>query len=333
MYKKIKKAKNILLGGGGFIGTNIQEQFPDISFFVYDIKFKKQFKQNRYFNIDLKELDFISLILEKLELLPKDEPKENIINIFVLAANLGVKNVIEDESYLRKEIKLQENLANLCEIFGSQYSEKEINIIYFSTSEIYGDVQLMKEDAYNKINLKEEFYKRRRYATTKLLFEDRYYEIFDKYRNINLLVIRPFNVVGKYQDENFVIPKMIIDGKLHQKIEVYQGSQERSFIHVYDFNQYVFQLLENIKEINLKYKTFNIANLKNHVKISFLAQIIQKILYDKYNFNCEIDIKEGNDLIVGAQTRIPDLSRLFEVVNYKPEKDLKDIINELVEFY
>ncbi len=333
MYEKIKKAKNILLGGGGFIGTNIQEQFPDISFFVYDINFKKRFSQNKYFKTDLKELDFSSFYLDKIKLIPKEDIKENEINLFILAANLGIKNVINDESYLRKEIKLQENLANLCEIFSTWYPNKEINIIYFSTSEIYGDVPLMKEDAYNKIKLKEDFYKRRRYATVKLLFEDRYYEIYDKYKNVNLLVIRPFNVVGKYQDQNFVIPKMIIDGKMNQKIKVYHGSQERSFIHVYDFNNYLFQLLENIKEINLKYKTFNIANLKNHIKIEFLARVIQKILYDKYGFNCEIDIQKSNDLIVGAQTRVPDLSRLFEVIDYKPEKDLKDIINELIEFY
>ena len=321
-----------LLGGGGFIGSNFQEQFPDNKYLIYDLQFNYHNPNNTYFRIDLSKINFTKDDIEVLDIHKFD--KENIVNVLVLAANLGIFKVINDNQYLDNEILLQEKQVQFVKELCNYY--KEVNVVYFSTSEIYGDISLMKEDGVNQIHLKEDFYKRRRYATTKLLYEDRYLELKDNYKNLNLLIIRPFNVVGKYQNPNFVIPKMIIDGKLNQKIEVYNGSQERSFIHVYDFNNYLIFLLKKIKEINsdkYNYYSFNIANLKNHVKIRFLAQIIQKILYEKFNFDCEIDIQNKDKNIIGTKSRIPDLSRLFEITNYLPEKDLRDIINELVEFY
>jgi len=318
-----------LLGGGGFIGSNFQRQFPDNKYLIYDLQFNYHNPNSTYFRIDLSKINFTKDEIEIFDIHKFD--KESTVNVLVLAANLGIFKVINDNQYLDNEILLQEKQVQFVKELCNYY--KEVNVIYFSTSEIYGDAKIMKEDGINQMQLKEDFYKRRRYATTKLLYEDRYLELKDIYDNMNLLIIRPFNVVGKYQDPNFVIPKMIIDGKLNQKIEVYNGSQERSFIHVHDFNNYLMLLLKNIKEINLKYYSFNIANLKNHVKIEFLAQLIQKILYDKFNINCEIDIQTKDKNIIGAKTRIPDLSRLFEVTDYIPEKDLKDIINELVEFY
>ena len=171
--------------------------------------------------------------------------------------------------------------------------------------------------------------------SSKLLTKDLYLEFYNQNKDyINLLIVRPFNVVGKWQNEEFVIPKMILDGKLKKKIEVYDGNQERIFIHVDDFNNYINELNQKIIELNLKdLIIFNIANLRNNIKIINLAQLIQKILYDKYGFEVEIDIQESNKLIIGAKQRLPDVSRLTENIDYRAEKRLKDILLELIDWY
>lgn len=315
----------ILLGGGGFIGTNLIDQFPNNNYLIYDLEFKKIVEDERYKYVR-KDLTESITDLESFY----EFNKNDSIDIFVLAANLGIQTVITSDNYSSNEMKLQLNMYNLIEKLSEYY--KEVNVIYFSTSEIYGNTSLMKEETIAIINLREDFYKRRRYSMIKFATEDMYLELKEK-KNVNLLIIRPFNVVGKYQREEFVIPKMIYDAKLNQKIQVYNGSQERAFIHVYDFNKYLSLLLKNIKRINLESYIFNIANLKNLTNISNLAIFIQKVLNDEFGFEIEIENINSDEIIIGSKKRIPEISKLYEETHYLSEKNLRDILYEAVNFY
>ena len=360
----------ILLGGGGFIGTNYQNLFPDKTLIIIDKnfqrKFDKDFAKNFYYlNIDITQFsenkEFIDLFNKLIKDLSEKGIKEIKVTVHSYAANLGISSVINDNKYTENEIKLQYAQFEINKLILSLLKDKinneddkesiyyQFNMIYYSTSEVYGDADFMQEYSYLKIKSNEEFYRRRRYSTVKLLMEDLYLEFneLNKAKNledlntnlsVNLIIIRPFNVIGKYQREEFVIPKMIIDGKLEKKITVYNGEQERIFIYVDDFNKYIDELKQNIVELNLKNLIiFNLAHLKNNAKISVLALFIQKLLYDKYGFEVKIEKidteNSENDLIVGAKKRIPDIIRLTENTKYKAEKNLKDILYELIEWY
>jgi nucleoside-diphosphate-sugar epimerase len=330
----------ILIGGGGFIGTNYQNIFPDKKLIIIDKNFKHKFNNENfnYIKSDILISDKKSHILNIINDLILKNNYSNI-TIHAYAATLGIKTVIESEFYIQNEIKIQMNqfkiILAILDLLKNNFKKYQLNIIYYSSSEVYGDASFMQENSYLKIKGGEDFYKRRRYASSKLLTEDLYLEFYNQNKDyINLLIVRPFNVVGKWQNEEFVIPKMILDGKLKKKIEVYDGNQERIFIHVDDFNNYINELNQKIIELNLKdLIIFNIANLRNNIKIINLAQLIQKILYDKYGFEVEIDIQESNKLIIGAKQRLPDVSRLTENIDYRAEKRLKDILLELIDWY
>ena len=182
-YNKLE----ILIGGGGFIGTNYQNISQDKKMIIIDKQFKHKFNNENftYLKTDL-------LLNEKsnvLNTIKNSILKNNFNNITIqaYAANLGVKTVIEDDMYSYNEIRLQNNqfeiISSILDLLKENFENYQLNVVYYSTSEVYGNANYMHENEYLKIESGEKFYKRRRYASTKLLME--YLEFYNKNKSEN----------------------------------------------------------------------------------------------------------------------------------------------------
>ena len=320
MSKKIY----ILIGGNGFIGSYMQKKLQknNLPFIVID-KNESKIVNNGYIKGNFEQN--INIVLDEIKKLTSIN---DIIEVHHLAAIVSVPDVINSKNYFNEEIILnfavKEFIAKLKEF------RKNINFIYYSSSEVYGDIEYQFENKNtSEAPIESNNFLRERYNIMKT-FNEYYFND----NEINYLVIRPYNVVGEGQRENFVIPKMVKDAVFNKKIVIYgDGSQSRVFIHVEDFIDAVFQAIDKIldkKEFN--YKILNIANSSNYITIKKLANLIA----DKVSYEIKeiIKIEYKNESIkVGAKKRIPDLQRLYTDLQFRPQKKLDKIIEDYIKWY
>ena len=324
----------ILIGGNGFIGKymyNYINNLPDLDendkIIIIDPTLTTESTQPNtiYINKNFEEsVDILyNYIQSNLDL-------NSTIEIHHLAANVGVQSVIDNENYFKEEILLNNSLI----LFLNKISTYKINFIYYSTSEVYGDLEYQYENKPLQIpSIEDPKFKRNRYGVLKN-FEEYYFNDICDQLNINLLIIRPYNVIGIGQRDEFIIPKMISDAFLNNKITIYgSGDQRRVFIDVNEFIEAVFRSIDQILiKKNFDFKILNIANLSNYTSIKNIADIISRKV--SYQTKEEITIDYVDDeIMVGQIKRIPDVERLYRKINYRPQKKLSLIIDEYLTWY
>lgn len=148
------------------------------------------------------------------------------------------------------------------------------------------------------------------------------------------MVIRPYNVIGKGQREEFVVPKMVKDAFLNKSITIYgNGDQKRIFIDVEDFVDSVLQAIDKILDKQeFDFKVLNIANISNYSSIKKLANYISDKISYIIKENIEINYIEDK-IKIGQEKRIPDTQRLYTELNIRPQKKLNEILDDYIDWY
>lgn len=238
-----------------------------------------------------------------------DALNEKIDIIVHCAAIVGVDSHIKDTSLFLKNLQMDERVIRWAR--GS-------HLIYFSSSEVYGDQkQEMSVNGDLKISAK----LRSNYALEKL-FAERI--IQSKLKNYTIL--RPFNVTGPTQNpSNGVLPTFVSLAKRHKDITVYRASQDgfdpkRTFLSIEDFAFAFDFLIRNLKKYNTK--IVNIGSRKSY-DIYVLAEKIKSKLKSRSEILRRVADGEDNVIL----NRCP-YTTIFDDMNYEP-KDIDEIINEI----
>ena len=344
------KYLNVLIGGGGFIGTHLQKYILSLQNnqenqksqtekifknLVIDKKFNQKISDdyNEYLNFDITKNN----ILYKI----KDFIFGNVIkiNIFLMASILGPSRVINNENYFQEEIEIENSQINfineLITFIESNILNIEINITYFSTSEVYGDVQYMNEEEGSYIKSIEKNFERQRYLIAKIYSEYYLTELYKNHKKneklkINFKIVRPFNVIGEDQDDIFVIPSMVKNALTKNEIIIYgDGTQTRTFIDVLDFCPIAFELTHN----SYKYNDliYNIAHVANYFNINEIAEKIKILVEDKNNKNIEIKRINVDKNLIGQFRRIPTNTRIFDF--YRPQYHINSTLKRIINYY
>ena len=200
--------------------------------------------------------------------------------------------------------------------------------IFFSSSEIYGNYEslpksgLTEEDEghlmLNKV--------RSPYAVGKSFGEEMAIH-FSKENNLQYIVIRPFNVFGPNMDLKTqygrVIPNFIKWALNNQPLVVNgDGSQVRSFCYISDFVDAIGSLLTNdVSDI-----TLNVGN-PDSISILDLAKVIIKLTntVGGYTF--------GKKYKYEPYVRIPNISLITKVTNWKPVINLENGLKKTIEWF
>ena len=318
----------ILIGGNGFIGSHYQIKHLEKETLIVSDK-----KESSIVKSDFIEGTFERTWPQILDLCIKYIKANENIEIHHFAANVGVTSVINNNNFFNEELLLNYNMHEFLKNLRQKINNK-INFIYYSSSEVYGNIEYQFENKPTQSSpIEDQNFLRNRYTVQKL-FGEYYFNDICENLNIDYLVIRPYNVVGIGQREEFVIPKMVKDAILNNEITIYgDGKQQRVFIHVEDFINSVDESIDKIlnkKEFN--FKIINIANISNYISIEKLANLIS----DKVSYAIKELIKiekVNNDIRVGQFKRIPDIERLYHKIKYKPQKKLPEILDEYIQWY
>ena len=200
--------------------------------------------------------------------------------------------------------------------------KNDARLIYFSTSEVYGDPEIHPQSEeywgnVNPIGPRSVYDESKRYGEAVVSH-------FKRNNKLNAGIIRIFNTYGPRLDkfDGRVISNFLNQAIREVPLTIYgDGNQTRSFCFVSD-------LIEGIWRFS-QIKEFGPLNLGNDKEISLnglfedLQKIIGKNLEKKYLEKLEDDPKR----------RRPDLSRAKEMLGWSPVVDLKEGLQITLNWY
>lgn len=313
--------KYLITGGVGFIGSHLTESLIS--------------KGNQVVILDnLSTGSFANLtgFSEKIQFVLGDILDKALVERLVaecdylvhLAAALGVFNIVNKPlASLKTNLQGSEIILEACDKFSKP-------VLVASTSEIYG-----KND---KIPLNEEddrvlgnpLKSRWSYSEAKAIDESLAY-FYHLENNLQVRIVRFFNTVGPRQVGKYgmVLPRFIDAALKNETICVYgNGEQIRCFCHVTDAVRGLISVMDSDNSIG---EVFNVGNnqpvtimelAKKVISITNSNSVIEKIPYVKA-------YPEGFEDI---QRRVPDISKIKQMLGWEPEINLDQIIKDIVAY-
>jgi nucleoside-diphosphate-sugar epimerase len=288
--------KILVTGSKGFIGTQLVPYLISLNNNVIGLD-QYILSEDNYIRAD------ISILSELINIF-----KNNTFDLVIhLASECGIENC---EEHIQKS--MQTNLIGSYNII-ALCKEYNIRLIYFSTSEIYGDSlgdNKMIEDI--NANLLQP---KNHYAMQKLFGEKMVVKELKNY-----IIVRPFMIYGVGENQNnyrSVISKFIKLSINNKKLPVHKNSY-RSWLHINDF---IFALNLLIEKNVIG--TYNIGNGNEILPIDNIA----KIIIDKIGGG----VIEYVDIpITRTAYKIGDFTKLKNL-GFNPSIKIENGINEMIE--
>jgi UDP-glucose 4-epimerase len=144
-------------------------------------------------------------------------------------------------------------------------------------------------------------------------------------------IVRFFNTVGPRQVGHYgmVVPRFVSAALKNEPLAVYgSGDQIRCFCHVGDAVKALLLVMDSDKAVG---EVFNVGNnqqisimelAKKVIEITGSTSSIEKIPYENA-------YPEGFE---DMQLRVPDISKIFQVLGWKPEINLDQIIKDITAY-
>lgn len=187
--------------------------------------------------------------------------------------------------------------------------------VIFISSYLYG------EPEYLPIDEKHHLKPHNPYAQTKLICE-KLCEGYNRDFKVPIVILRPFNLYGPGQNENFLIPSIIKQIK-SGKIELNDPRPKRDLLYIDDFVQAL------IKITNSGFKGVDIFNIGSGVSLS--VEDIVKTIKDVMHIDAEIvfkDIYRPNEVM----DTVADISKISRQFGWNPIENLFSGISKMIKY-
>jgi len=315
--------KHLLTGGAGFIGSHLAEALlkrgdqvciiDDLSTGgIQNIQHLKGRKGFQYVLDTVFNRQVMAELVDEADF------------ILHLAAAVGVRLIVESPvRTIETNIKGTELVLELA-------AKKKKTVVIFSTSEVYGKSNGAKFIESGDLILGPTFKGRWSYAASKII--DEFLALaYYKERKLPVIIIRLFNTVGSRQTGRYgmVVPRFVQQGLQGEPITVYgDGKQTRTFTHVKDAVWAILKLAENPGAIG---EIFNIGG-NEETSIQNLAYFVKEALQSSspiIHIPYEEAYEEGFE---DMRKRVPDISKIQNLIGYEPKCDLKDIIQDVADY-
>ena len=207
-------------------------------------------------------------------------------------------------------------------------ADKHTRLIFFSSSEIYGNPDssnVPTKETYNgNVSC---LGPRACYDESKRMGET-LIQIYAENYNVNASIIRPFNVYGPGMQklDYRVLPNFASKIFSNEEITIYgDGSQTRTFCYVTDAIVGFLKVLINGKPA----EPYNIGNPKPEISMLELIKLVEKV-NPEYKIDYRITDYPDTYPADEPMRRCPDISKASENLNYNPKINLE---NGLVRFF
>ena len=241
-----------------------------------------------------------------------------------LAAALGVLNIVN-----KSLDSLRTNLQGT-EVVLEAANKHNKPILIASTSEVYG-----KND---KVPLNEEddrivghpLKSRWSYSEAKAVDESLAYFYYLE-NKLPIRIVRLFNTVGPRQVGHYgmVLPRFVSAALKNEPLQVYgTGEQIRCFCHVEDAVRALLLVMDSDKSIG---EVFNIGNNQQISILELAKRVIQ--ITDSKSEIIKVPYTEAYpDGFEDMQRRVPDISKINNVLGWSPQIGLDQTIKDIATF-
>ena len=300
----MKEKKILITGASGFIGKYVLKKIKDndLDFLAIDTQ---------------KVLDVSSENQRVISLLDKENLGEVIKwykpNVIVHLAAIALVTHKNTGEIYNVNVQGTENLLESAQ----NYCDKNIRVILASTAGVYGNQNVDKYEeglSYNPAN---------HYSYSKMITE----YISKQYKeDLDIVTIRPFNIIGVGQSEKFLVPKLVehfADKK--EKLSVGNISSFRDYVDV----EYCAEVIMEL--ISRKKLDFDILNICSGIPTN--GEMIIQLLQEITDFKPEIEISSDFVRKNEVWRMIGDTTRLWEFMNNKKSQSVKDILVKMLDYY
>jgi len=313
--------KYLITGGAGFIGSHLAEKLiaRGDQVVIFD-------------NLSTGSANNLSGIKEKVKFEEGNILDKSVIDKLVadsdyvvhLAAALGVFNIVNKPlESLKTNLQGSEIVLEACDKYRKP-------VLVASTSEIYGKndkVPLNEED--DRI-IGHPLKSRWSYSEAKAVDESLAYFYYLE-NKLPIRIVRFFNTVGPRQVGHYgmVVPRFVSAAFKNEPLSVFgSGDQIRCFCHVTDAVRGLLLVMDSDKAVG---EVFNVGNnqqisimelAKKVIEITGSNSTIEKIAYEKA-------YPQGFE---DMQRRVPDISKIKQVLGWTPEINLDQIIKDIAAF-
>jgi UDP-glucose 4-epimerase len=313
--------KYLITGGAGFIGSHLAQSIISRGDRVVILDNLSTGDTENLIQVKSKIDSKLGDILDRALV---DNLTAQCDYVIHLAAALGVFKIVHEPLE-----SLKTNLQGT-EIVLEAANKYQKPILIASTSEIYGKndkVPLNEED--DRI-LGHPLKSRWSYSEAKAVDESLAYFYYLK-NKLPIRIVRLFNTVGPRQVGYYgmVIPRFVNAALKDEPLSVYgSGDQIRCFCHVDDAVRALILVMDSDRAVG---QVFNIGNnqqitimelAKKVIELTGSSSSIEKIAYDKA-------YPEGFE---DMQRRVPDISKIKQVLGWTPEINIDQIIIDIAAF-
>jgi len=179
--------------------------------------------------------------------------------------------------------------------------QKKVKKIIYVSSYIYGNPK------YFPINEDHPIDPHNAYTRSKYLAEQ-LCEFYAKNSDLNVIILRPFNIFGKTLPNGFLISNLLKSIETNEKITIVNKDSKRDFLHIDDF----VDLILKIKDYDFKFEIFNVGSGKSY-SFNEVIEKIEEIALKKLNLQYE----ENKENVIREITA--DISKLNNKIKWNPK--------------
>jgi len=310
----------LVTGGAGFIGSHLCDRLIEDGHIVFVLD---DFSTGVPLNLT-QLADNPSFVLVKGSVLDFDKLchlVRDVDYVFHLAAAVGVFNIVNKPlASLLTNIRGTENVLESASLFNTP-------VLLTSSSEVYGkNISDSLKESDDRI-LGSPTTLRWTYSEAKAIDESLAYAYY-KEKGLETRIVRFFNTVGPRQlgSHGMVLPRFISAALNDEPIEIYgDGNQTRCFAHVYD-------VVEALMAIAFSDMTIaKVINIGNNTEIS-IASLAQRVISEIGSKSKVVHVPYSQaygDGFEDMERRVPNIDLIFELVGWKPMRNLSVIISDI----
>ena len=242
--------------------------------------------------------------------------------VYHLASAVGVQLIID------QPVKTIETIVNGTDTLLRACARYRRPVLITSTSEIYGKNECVPFSEEADCVMGATTRRRWSYACAKALDEFLALAHWHEHR-LPVVIVRLFNTVGPRQTGQYgmVVPRFARQALAGEPLTVYgDGKQTRCFTHVRDVADTLPVLFDHREA---RGQVFNIGT-PNEVTILELAERVKALA----GSDSEIRLIPYDEAYVTGfedmRRRVPDLTKIRELIGYEPKRGLDDILNDVI---
>jgi len=313
--------KFLLTGGAGFVGSHLLDQLVDRgdSVIVLD-DFSTGRKENIAHHGQNKAVEVVEGSILDADLVDKLVGRSD--RVFHLAAAVGVFNIVKYPlESLTTNIKGSENVFEAC-------LNHNKPVLITSSSEVYGKntSDLLSEDSDRVVGAPQKI--RWSYSDAKAVDEAMAIALHQQ-KGLKTRIVRLFNTVGPRQIGRYgmVVPRFVEAALKSEPLTIYgTGKQTRCFGHVSDVVDAILKVDGCFEAIG---KPINIG-VNQEISIVDLAKKVIERIGSKSVIEYQSYEEAYAQGFEDMDRRVPDNSLLRQLTAWSPNKNIENIIDDLV---